>query len=52
VRVTHLEIASPKYFTPLSPIPFPPRKRFKELRMTQFEIPPPKNFAPFSPILF
>jgi len=51
VRVTHLAIPSPKYFTPFSPIHLLTRSRFREVRVTHLAIPSPKYFAPFSPIL-
>jgi len=38
VRVTHFANASPKYFTPLSPILLSERDRFKEVRVTFFAI--------------
>jgi len=52
VRLTHLEIPSPKCFTLLSSILLSLRLRFKEVRVRNFEIPSPRYFAPFSSILF
>jgi len=52
VSVTHLEIPSPKYFAPFSPILLQLRSKFKEVRQTHFDIPSPKYFAPFSQIEF
>jgi len=52
VIVTHLEIASPKYFIPFSLILLPKRLSFKEARVKHFGIASPNYFAVLSLIVF